>query len=68
MDNLSIAGLSSITTLLITSAVYICYRLCFHFHLKSKCCGRTSEIDWTTQTPPDADKKKTFIIDKKSEV
>jgi len=69
MDNFTVAGLSSITTLLISASVYICYRICFHFHFKSRCCGRNTEIDWTTQTPPDI-KKESFIAgkDKKSEV
>ena len=69
MDNFTVAGLSSITTLLISASVYICYRICFHFHFKSRCCGRNTEIDWTTQTPPDK-KKESFIIekDKKSDV
>lgn len=49
MDNLSIAGLSSVSTLLISALIYICYRLCYHFHLKSTCCGKDTEIDWTTE-------------------
>lgn len=70
MDNFTIAGLSSIGTLLVTAGIYLLYRICYHFHLKSKCCGRNTEIDWTTQTPPEMEKIKSFIAnkEKKSEV
>jgi hypothetical protein len=55
MDNLQIAGISSVSTLAITTVIYIIYRLCYHFHLKSKCCGSIGEINWDTGTPTKED-------------
>ncbi len=64
MDNITVAGLSSVSTLLVSAGIYILYRLCFHFHLKSQCCGNNTEIEWDTQTPPEAGKLKSFIPNK----
>jgi hypothetical protein len=60
MDNLTVAGISSVTTLAITTGIYIIYRLCYHFHMRSKCCGRIGEINWDTGTPPKEDLHEKF--------
>jgi hypothetical protein len=65
MDNLTVASISSVTTLAITTGIYIIYRLCYHFHMKSKCCGRTASIDWDTGTPTKDDDKKDNILKEK---
>ena len=53
MDTPSLITLTSASSVAVTLLLYTLYRLCRHFHLRSRCCGQDTELDFDTSTPPD---------------